>query len=223
MVTEIELGIHRTDGALLVMPMCHANSLNFFGAFGYCGGVTSIYSRKSFDPEHCVRTLAEGGSTFTSLVPTHYIMMLGLPAAVRERYDLGKVTKLMISSAPARQDTKRDVMEMFRNSGLFELYGATEIGWATMLHPHEQYHQAGFGRARVRRFGADQAVGRERQRGARRFARRALLLHALYVRQILEAAREDRERLSTASIARSATWLAATKKATSTWSIARAT
>ena len=57
MVTEIELGLHRNDGALLVMPMCHANSLNFFGAFGYCGGVNAIYSRKSFDPEHCVGRL----------------------------------------------------------------------------------------------------------------------------------------------------------------------
>ena len=49
---------------------------------------------------HCVRTLAEGGSIFTSLVPTHYAMMLDLPAAVRARHDLGRVTKLMISSAP---------------------------------------------------------------------------------------------------------------------------
>ena len=159
MVTEIELGIHRTDAALLVMPMCHANSLNFFGAFSYCGAATTVYSRKSFDPEHCVRMLAEGGTTFTSLVPTHYITMLGLPTAVRQRYDLSKVTKLMISSAPARQDTKRDVMAMFRNSGLFELYGATEIGWATMLHPHEQYTKLGVGRARMRRIGTDQAVG----------------------------------------------------------------
>jgi acyl-CoA synthetase (AMP-forming)/AMP-acid ligase II len=143
MVTEIELGVHRNDGALLVMPMCHANSLNFYGTFAYCGGTTSIYSRKNFDPEHCVRTLAEGGSSFTSLVPTHYIMMLGLPAAVRERYELGRVTKLMISSAPARQETKRAVMEMFRNSGLYELYGATEVGWATMLHPHEQETKLG--------------------------------------------------------------------------------
>ncbi len=143
MVTEIELGLHREDGALLVMPMCHANSLNFYGAFAYCGGVTSIYSRKTFDPEHCVRTLAEGGSSFTSLVPTHYIMMNALSAALREKYDLSKVTKLMISSAPARQDTKREVMGMFPNSGLFELYGATEVGWATMLHPHEQYTKLG--------------------------------------------------------------------------------
>ena len=143
MVTEIELGLNRNNGALLVMPMCHANSLNFFGAFGYCGGVNSIYSRKSFDPEHCVKTLAEGGSTFTSLVPTHYIMMLGLPKAVRGKYNFDAVTKLMISSAPARPETKREVMEMFPNSGLFELYGATETGWVTMLHPHEQFTKLG--------------------------------------------------------------------------------
>jgi acyl-CoA synthetase (AMP-forming)/AMP-acid ligase II len=143
MVTEIELGIHRNDTALLVMPMCHANSLNFLGAFAYCGGATMVYSRKSFEPEECVRTLAEAGATFSSLVPTHYIMMLGLPAATRAKYDLNRVTKLMISSAPARQETKRAVMEMFGNSGLYELYGATEIGWATMLHPHEQYTKLG--------------------------------------------------------------------------------
>ncbi len=143
LITEIELGFNRDDCALLVMPMCHANSLNFFAAVAYCGGTTSVYSRKSFDPEHCVRTLAEGGTTFTSLVPTHCIMMLGLSPAVRAKYDLSRVTKLMVSSAPARQDTKRAVMEMFRNSGLYELYGATEVGWATMLHPHEQYTKLG--------------------------------------------------------------------------------
>ena len=49
----------------------------------------------------------------------------------------------MISSAPARPETKREVMEMFPNSGLFELYGATEAGWVTMLHPHEQFTKLG--------------------------------------------------------------------------------
>ncbi len=103
------------DSALLVMPMCHANSLYFFGAFSYCGAACTVYNRKSFDPEHLVRTLAEGGSTFTSLVPTHYIMMLGLPAATRARYNVDAVTKLMISSAPARRDTKLAIMEYFKN------------------------------------------------------------------------------------------------------------
>jgi fatty-acyl-CoA synthase len=143
LVTEVEMCLTRRDSALLVMPMCHANSLYFFGAFAYCGAACTIYSRKSFDPEHFVRTLAEGGATFTSLVPTHYIMMLGLPASVRDRYNVDAVTKLMISSAPARRDTKLAIMDYFRNSGLFELYGSTEAGWVTMLQPDEQFSKLG--------------------------------------------------------------------------------
>jgi acyl-CoA synthetase (AMP-forming)/AMP-acid ligase II len=143
LVTEVEVGIARHDAALLVMPMCHANSLYFFGAFGYCGAACTVYSRKHFDPEHFIQTLVEGGATFTSLVPTHYSMMLDLPAAIRNRYNVDAVTKLMISSAPARRDTKLAVMDYFKNSGLFELYGSTEAGWVTMLHPEEQLSKLG--------------------------------------------------------------------------------
>jgi len=143
LVTSVELGIRSNDTALLAMPMCHANSLYFFGAFTTCGAACTIYSRKAFDPENFLRVLAGGGATFTSLVPTHYIMLLGLSAAVRASCDLTRVTRLMISSAPARPDTKRAVMEMFPNSGLFELYGATETGWVTMLHPDEQFSHLG--------------------------------------------------------------------------------
>jgi fatty-acyl-CoA synthase len=143
LITEIELGLHRNDSALLVMPMCHANSLYFFGAFAYCGATTTIYNRKSFDPGHCARVLGEGLATFTSLVPTHYAMMLALPHTTRAELNLGRVAKLMISSAPARPDAKRAIMEMFPNAGLFELYGSTETGWATMLHPHEQFDKLG--------------------------------------------------------------------------------
>jgi acyl-CoA synthetase (AMP-forming)/AMP-acid ligase II len=143
LVTEVEMRLSRRDAALLVMPMCHANSLFFCGAFSYCGAACTVYSRKHFDPEHLVRTMAEGGATFTSLVPTHYIMMLALSVAVRERYNVDAVTKLMISSAPARRETKLAVMEYFKNSGLFELYGSTECGWVTMLQPEEQLTKLG--------------------------------------------------------------------------------
>ena len=144
LVTDIELKFSRADAGLLVMPMCHANSLNFFSAFAHIGAATHIYSRKSFDPEHAIRALADKHATFTSLVPTHYIMMLDLPfEATRARLGLGGVEKLMISSAPARPDTKRAVMEMFRNSGLYELYGSSEAGWVTMLHPDEQFTHLG--------------------------------------------------------------------------------
>jgi acyl-CoA synthetase (AMP-forming)/AMP-acid ligase II len=140
LMTEIELGLGRADEALLVMPMCHANSLNFFTSFLYCGAATGVFSRASFDPELCLDTFARTGTTFTSLVPTQYEMMLD---AAPPSGDFARVEKLMISSAPARVETKRRVMEMFPNSGLFELYGSTEAGWVTMLHPDEQFDHLG--------------------------------------------------------------------------------
>jgi len=141
--TDVEMGFGRNDTALLVMPMCHANSLYFFNAFAYCGASCFVYSTKSFDPEHLLRTLTESGTTFTSLVPTHYIMMLGLPAATRARHSGERMRKLLVSSAPARRDTKLAILDHFRNCGLFELYGSTEAGWVTMLHPDEQLEKLG--------------------------------------------------------------------------------
>ena len=141
--TDVEMGFGRDDTALLVMPMCHANSLYFFNAFAYCGASCFVYSMRHFDPEHLLRTLSESGATFTSLVPTHYIMMLGLPAATRDRHSGERMRKLLVSSAPARRDTKLAILGHFRNSGLFELYGSTEAGWVTMLHPAEQLTRLG--------------------------------------------------------------------------------
>jgi acyl-CoA synthetase (AMP-forming)/AMP-acid ligase II len=69
--------------------------------------------------------------------------MLGLPDAVRGRYRVGTVGKLLVSSAPARQETKLAVMEQFRNARLLEGYGSTEAGWVTLLRPEEQLRKLG--------------------------------------------------------------------------------
>ena len=142
-MTQVELGLKRRDDALLVMPMCHANSLNFFTAFLSIGATVTVFSRASFDPALCLQTIGRMGTTFTSLVPTHFTMMLDFPAANLGSDGFERVEKLMISSAPARAETKRAVMELFPNSGLFELYGSTEAGWVTMLHPIEQFDHLG--------------------------------------------------------------------------------
>jgi fatty-acyl-CoA synthase len=70
-------------------------------------------------------------------------MMLGLGRKVLDSVDPARITKLMISSAPARRDTKQAILDYFRNSGLWELYGSTEQGWATMLQPEDQFTKLG--------------------------------------------------------------------------------
>ena len=141
--TLLDMQFSRDDTCLLVMPMCHANSLNFASAFAYAGATCCVYDVKSFDPEHLLRTLSETRATFTSLVPTHYIMMLGLPGHLKDTYNVDSVRKLLVSSAPARRDTKLAIMQHFKNSQLLELYGSTEQGWATLLRPAEQMTKLG--------------------------------------------------------------------------------
>jgi fatty-acyl-CoA synthase len=141
--TALEFTLSSEDTGLLVMPLCHANSLYFSVTFAMLGATIVVDDRKSFDPEALLATLANQRITFTSLVPTHYIMMLDLPAEVKGRHDLSAVGKLLISSAPARKDTKLAILELFPNGKLFELYGSTEHGWVTILRPHEQLDRLG--------------------------------------------------------------------------------
>ncbi|ETW95655.1 MAG: hypothetical protein ETSY1_29745 [Candidatus Entotheonella factor] len=143
LATAVEMGFSHTDTALIVMPLFHANSLYFASTFLHLGATCIIEDRRSFDPEGLLATLAQEKVTFTSLVPTHYIMVLALPESVRNRYDVSSVGKLLISSAPARQDTKLAILNYFRNGSLYELYGSTEAGWVTLLRPPEQIAKLG--------------------------------------------------------------------------------
>ncbi len=129
--------------ALLVMPCCHVNSLYISFSLTWIGGTVMCYNMASFNPEDLLKTFSDHKVTFTSLVPTHYIMMLALPDAVKKKYDLTTIKKLLISSAPARRDTKLGILEMFPNSELYEAYGSTEAGIVTVLKPEEQLTKLG--------------------------------------------------------------------------------
>ncbi len=131
------------DVNLLVMPCCHVNSLFYSYVVTWVGGTVMAYNMVSFNPEDLLKTFSDHRVTFTSLVPTHYIMMLALPDDVKKKYDLTSIKKLLISSAPARRDTKLGVLDMFKNSKLWEAYGSTEAGIVTILKPHEQLTKLG--------------------------------------------------------------------------------
>lgn len=141
--TALEFGLTAEDNGLLVMPLCHANSLYFAVTFAMLGATIVVHDRAHFDPAELLALLARERITFTSLVPTHYVLMLDLPESEKARHDLSRVGKLLISSAPARKETKLAILELFPNGRLFELYGSTEAGWVTILRPHEQLEHLG--------------------------------------------------------------------------------
>ncbi|MBW2619603.1 MAG: AMP-binding protein [Deltaproteobacteria bacterium] len=139
----VAMEYNKHDRGLLVMPMCHINSIFYAFSFTYCCATAVVYNMTSFDPEHLLKTLAEAKITFTSLVPTHYIMILSLPGEIKNAYDMSSIKKLLCSSAPARKDTKMGILEFFKNSQLYEAYGSTEAGLVTLLYPEEQFDKLG--------------------------------------------------------------------------------
>ena len=141
--SDINMGVQPTDKVLLVMPMCHINSVYYSCAYSLLTAAVMVYNMVSFDPEDMLRTLSEYKITFTSLVPTHYIMMLALPDEVKQKYDVSSIRQLLISSAPARKDLKVAIMEHFKNAELWEAYGSTEAGLVTLLRPEDQFKKLG--------------------------------------------------------------------------------
>lgn len=138
-----EMGFNRNDVALLVMPMCHANSFFYSFNFVYIYACAFIYNRKSFNPKEILQLIDKGKITFTSLVPTQYVMILSLRDEEKNKYDVNSVRNLLCSSAPVRKSTKREIMEFFSNVNLFEGYGSTEAGIPIILRPEDQMRKLG--------------------------------------------------------------------------------
>jgi acyl-coenzyme A synthetase/AMP-(fatty) acid ligase len=70
-------------------------------------------------------------------------MILSQPDEIKKKYDVSSMRQLLISSAPARKDTKMAIMEYFKNAELWEAYGSTEAGLCTLLRPAEQFKKLG--------------------------------------------------------------------------------
>ncbi len=142
-LNNINMGVRPTDKVMLVMPMCHVNSIFYSFAYTLVTAPVFVYNMVNFDPVDLLKTIQEYQITFTSLVPTHYVMILSLPDEVKNSYDVSSIRQLLISSAPARKELKIQIMGYFSNAELWEAYGSTEGGLVTLLRPEEQFKKLG--------------------------------------------------------------------------------
>jgi len=142
-LNNVNMGVRPTDKVMLVMPMCHVNSIFYSFPYTLVSAPVFVYNMVSFDPEDLLRTIEKYKITFTSLVPTHYVMILSLPDEIKKRYDVSSIRQLLISSAPARKELKLAIMDYFKNAELWEAYGSTEGGLVTLLRPEDQFKKLG--------------------------------------------------------------------------------
>jgi acyl-CoA synthetase (AMP-forming)/AMP-acid ligase II len=96
----------------------------------------------SFKPEEILEIIEREAITFISLIPTHYNLILNAPEDAKKR-NVSSIRKLLCSSAPGRKSMKQAVMEFFPGVELYEAYGSTEAGIATILKPEFQMNKLG--------------------------------------------------------------------------------
>ena len=137
------MGIRPSDKTLMVMPMCHVNSIYYSFPYTLISAPVCVYNESSFSPQDFLQTVQKFRITFTSLVPTHYIMILSLPDEIKKQYDVSSMRQLLISSAPARKETKVAILDFFKNAELWEAYGSTEAGLVTLCRPEDQLTKLG--------------------------------------------------------------------------------
>lgn len=115
-------------------PLYHAAGVNYTMAV-HRVGAASILMRK-FDAETVLRLIQTHRVTHAQFVPTMFVRMLKLPAAVRESYDVSSLRCVIHAAAPCPVDVKHRMMEWF-GPIIHEYYGGTEGFAGTTIGPQD--------------------------------------------------------------------------------------
>jgi acyl-CoA synthetase (AMP-forming)/AMP-acid ligase II len=96
----------------------------------------TVVLRRRSDPETVLAALAEHRCTSLIVVPVTAQRFLELPEATRAAADLSALRVVACSSAPLSADLSTRFQDAF-GPVLHNVYGATEVSWATIATPQE--------------------------------------------------------------------------------------
>ena len=115
-------------------PLYHAAGVNYTMAVNRVGAASVIMPK--FDPEAVLQLIERHRVTHAQFVPTMFVRMLKLPAAVRNRYDVSSLRCVLHAAAPCPVEVKQQMMEWF-GPVIHEYYGGTEGFAGTTIGPDE--------------------------------------------------------------------------------------
>jgi long-chain acyl-CoA synthetase len=115
-------------------PLYHSASLNVLITTGTLGATAVIAER--FDAEAALRTIQDEVVTHVQMVPTMFVRMLKLPAAVRGAYRHEGLRLAIHAAAPCPAGVKRAMIDWW-GPILVEYYGGSENVGMTMIDSHE--------------------------------------------------------------------------------------
>jgi len=144
----IEYGVTHRDRVLITAPMFHTGAFSRFLTAVYLGN--SIFILKQFDPVKFLQLVETEEITFTSLVPTMFIMVDQLPQEVKRSFQTTSVEKYITSGSILPVELVRKIQNLFPRAQIRDSYGATEFNFTTVLQPEDFLRKIGsVGRAHV--------------------------------------------------------------------------
>jgi acyl-CoA synthetase (AMP-forming)/AMP-acid ligase II len=122
------------EPTMIAAPMFHSWGFVHF-TLGMGLGSTLVLRRK-FDPEDTLSATAQHECTALIVVPVMLNRILELPAETIDKYDLSALRVIAASGSALPGELALKVMDRFGDV-LYNLYGSTEVAWATIATPED--------------------------------------------------------------------------------------
>jgi fatty-acyl-CoA synthase len=115
-------------------PMFHSwGFLHFTLGLGLS---STIVLRRKFDPEGCLSAVAQFECTALAVVPVMLQRILELPEDTIKKYDTRSLKIIAASGSALPGGLATKTMDLFGDV-LYNLYGSTEVAWATIAQPKD--------------------------------------------------------------------------------------
>ncbi len=120
---------------VLPVPLFHA--LGFMQAFVGIGLGSTLVVSRHFDPEKALEALEEHGASAMVVVPVMLRRMADLGEEKIKEHDLSELRIIFVSGSALGADLTQRATELF-GPVVYNLYGSTEVAYATIATPEDQ-------------------------------------------------------------------------------------
>jgi fatty-acyl-CoA synthase len=129
-----KIPLRAREHTMIAAPMFHSWGFVHF-TLGMGLGSTLVLRRR-FDPADTLSATAQHECTALIVVPVMLSRMLELPADTIDMYDLSALRVIAASGSALPGELALKVMDRFGDV-LYNLYGSTEVAWATIATPED--------------------------------------------------------------------------------------
>ena len=139
------MGFREGDVYLSPAPLYHSAPLVWSMTAIRMGGTAVVMEH--FDPQECLRLIAQHRVTHAQFVPTMFVRMLKLADEVRAAYDVSSLRSVVHAAAPCAPEVKRRMIEWW-GPIIHEYYSGTEgMGMTWITSEEALTHPGSVGRA----------------------------------------------------------------------------